>query len=412
MRRVVITGIGPITPVGIGKYLFWEGLCSGKSAVRKVAAFDASQFISQVAAEITNFNPLDFLESEKAGRLDRFSQFSVAAARLALEDSGLNMAVENNERVGVCVGSAFGGIKFAEEQLKGYGAQRPLINPYLALSMLCGAGSCNIAIDIGAEGPTSTNTNGCASGTVAIGEAFEIVRIGQADVMVAGGAEAPVTPLCFSAFEAIQAVSRGNAEPEKACRPFDAKRDGLVIGEGAAVLVLEELEHALQRGAKIYAELAGYSLTNDAYQMNMPRSDGSQAARAMSLALSDSRIPPQEIDYICAHGCSSPVGDKVETTAIKSVFGDLAHRIPISSTKGHHAHTLGAAGAMEAIVCALAIENRHIPPTLNLEYPDPECDLDYTPGKGRDKEIRAVLSNSFGFGGINACLIIKKFELY
>jgi 3-oxoacyl-[acyl-carrier-protein] synthase II len=407
----VITGLGPVTPIGIGKQQFFEGLQSGESAVRRISAFDPSSLRCQVAAEVSGFDPADYLDAKALRRMDRFSQFAVAAARLAIADSQLDMQQEDHDRVGVCIGSALGGIGFAEQQHGVYSAKGlRAVDPCLALSVFGGAGSCNIAIDTGATGPATCNSNSCASGTIALGEALELIRGDRADVVFAGGSEAPLAPLCFGSFALIRAMSCRNDDPQRACRPFDAARDGFVMAEGAAVLVVEEMKHALSRGAHIYAEIAGYGLTNDAYHMTAPRPDGSSAAKAMMLALADAHMPADQIDYISAHGSSTPLNDKSETLAIKSVFGSHARQLSISSTKGHHAHALGATGAFEAAACALALEHGYIPPTLNLDTPDPECDLDYTPNVGRDMPLQAVLSNSFGFGGINACLVMKRAE--
>lgn len=411
MRRAVITGLGPVTPIGIGMDEFWAGLQSGQSAVGPITAFDPSPFRSQVAAEVRGFQPTDYLDRKAVKRMDRFSQFAVAASLLALQDAGIDTASLNAERTGVSIGSALGGLGFAEQQCSIFttGGLRA-VDPSLALSVFCGAASCNTAITIGATGPVTANSNSCASGAIALGEALEFIRRDQADVVLAGGSESPLSPLCFGAFAIIRAMSCRNDEPKRACRPFDADRDGFVMAEGAAALVVEELEHAVDRGAHIYAELVGHSLTNDAYQMMAPRPDGMSASRAMSLALTDAGVAPEGIDYISAHGSSTPLNDKCETLAIKRVFGDRAYEIPISSTKGHHAHALGATGAFEAAACALALEHGFAPPTLNLESSDPECDLDYTPKVGRSLPLRTVLSNSFGFGGINACLVMRRIE--
>jgi 3-oxoacyl-[acyl-carrier-protein] synthase II len=344
-------------------------------------------------------------------RLDRFAQFSVVSALLASQDAGMDIASENPERIGVCMGSALGGIAFAEEQ---YGVFRSQglrsVDPSLAVAVFCGSASCNIGITLNVTGPNAANSNSCASGTIALGDALQFVRSGAADVVLAGGAEAPLANLCFGAFAIIKAMSTSNDEPEKSCRPFDLRRDGFVMGEGAAVLVVEELDHALKRDAHIYAELLGYGLTNDAYHMTAPLPDGTQAANAMTRALDDARISTDSIDYINAHGSSTPLNDKTETLAIKRVFGSRAYEIPISGTKPLHAHALGATGAIEAAICALAVQNRHIPPTLNLEERDPECDLDYVPMEPREQEINYLLSNSFGFGGINAAVVMGRYR--
>lgn len=409
IRRAVITGLGPVTPIGIGAEQFWAGLKSGESAVRRITSFDPSAFRSQTAAEVRGFDPTDYLDRKALKRMDRFSQFAVASTRLAVRDAELDVTLLHSDRIGVSIGSALGGISFAEKQAGVYATEGiRAVDPNLALSVFTGAGSCNIAMDIGCTGPVTANSNSCASGTIALGEALEFIRGDRADIVLAGGSESPLSPLCFGAFSIIRAMSCRNDEPQRACRPFDAGRDGFVMGEGAAVLVVEELEHALKRDARIYAEIMGHSLTNDAYHMAAPRPDGTSASRAMLLALADAGVTPEDIDYINAHGSSTPLNDKSETLAIKRVFGDRAYRIPISSTKGHHAHALGATGAFEAAACALALEHRFIPPTLNLDDPDPECDLDYTPKQGRTAELRTALSNSFGFGGINACLVLRR----
>ena len=411
MRRAVITGLGPVTPIGTGKDKFFAGLHGDESAVRRVTAFDPSSLRCQVAAEVHDFDPTAYLDAKALKRMDRFSQFAVVAARLAIEDAHLDAANEDHDRIGVCIGSALGGIGFAEEQCGVFGAKGlKAVDPSLALSVFGGAGSCNIAIDLGATGPATSNSNSCASGTIALGEALEMIIRDRVDIVLAGGSEAPLAPLCFGSFALIRAMSCRNDDPQRACRPFDAGRDGFVMGEGAAVLVVEELGHALGRGAHIYAEISGYGLTNDAYHMTAPRPDGASAARAMALALAASGLAAKDIDYISAHGSSTPMNDRTETLAIKTVFGDKACRIPISGTKGHHAHALGATGAFEAAACALTIEHGYIPPTLNLDTPDPECDLDYTANTGREMPVRALLSNSFGFGGINACLVMRSFE--
>ena len=410
MRRAVITGLGPVTPIGIGKEAFWDGLVAGRSAVRRITRFDASVLRSQIAAEV-DFDPVPFFDARTLKRLDRFSQFSVAAARLAVEDAGLVLEREDGDRVGVSLGTALGGTGFGEMQFDNF-KTRGLrgVDPTLALLVFGGAGSCNIAIALGCAGPSTANANSCASGTIAIGQALEWIRGDRADVVLAGGAEAPLAPLCYGAFTLIRAMSCRNDEPERACRPFDAGRDGFIMGEGAALLVVEELEHARARGARIYGEILGSGMTNDAFHMTAPRPDGSQAARAMTLALADAGILPGEIDYVNAHGSSTPLNDRTETLALKRVFGDDARRLPVSSTKGHHGHPLGAAGAIEAAACLLAMERGFLPPTVNLETPDPECDLDFIPRAGRAQPARTVLSNSFGFGGINACVVLRRWS--
>ena len=408
-RRVVLTGVGAVTPIGTGAAGLWEGLTAKRSAVRTITRFDSTPFRSHIAAEITDFQAGDHLPAKRARRLDRFSQLSVISALLALGDAELDVARENRDRVGAMMGSALGGVAFAEEQVGKFlteGARG--LDATLALAVFPGAASCNIAIDLGITGPNSTNAMSCASGTIAVGEAFHAIRDGRADVMLAGGAEAPLAPLTFAAFSNIRAMSTRNDDPPRASRPFDRDRDGFVMGEGAAVVVLEERGRALARGAPVYAEVVGYASTNDAFHMTAPRPDGAQAARAIRLALADGDVAPTEVGYINAHGSSTPLNDSTETTAIKQVFGDHAWRLQVSGTKGYYGHALGASGAIEAAICALAMRRRWLPPTINLESPDPACDLDCLAGEGRVGDPAAVLSNSFGFGGINATLVLRR----
>jgi len=408
LRRVVITGVGAVTPIGTAAAGLWGGLEARTSAVRTISRFDPTPFRSRMAAEIPDFRPQDHLDSKRAKRLDRFSQLAVTSARLALEDAAIVAEREDRDRVGTMMGSALGGAAFAESQVPGYLADGPRgIDPSLALAVFCGAASCNIAIEFGFTGPNATNAMSCASGTIAVGEAFHVVRDGRADVMLAGGAEAPIAPMTFAAFSIIRAMSTRNDDPATASRPFDASRDGFVMGEGSAVLVLEERSRALARGAKIYAEVVGHAYTNDAYHMTAPRPDGRQAARAIRLALADGDVAPGEVGYINAHGSSTPLNDPTETSAIKQVFGDHAYRLAISGTKGYYGHALGASGAIEAAICALALARGWLPPTLNLERPDPQCDLDCLRGGGKTAAPAAVVSNSFGFGGINAALVLR-----
>ena len=408
-RRVVITGIGAVTPIGTGAEGLWAGLQARTSAVREITRFDPTPFKSRIAAEIPEFRPQDHLDAKRAKRLDRFSQLAVTSARLALADAELDLAREDRDRVGAMMGSALGGVAFAEAQVGPFRAAGPRgLDPALALAVFPGAASCNIAIEFGVTGPNSTNAMSCASGTIAVGEAFHTIREGRADVMLAGGAEAPLAPMTYAAFSVIRAMSTRNHDPAHASRPFDAARDGFVMGEGAAVLVLEERTRALARGAKIYAEIAGYGFTNDAYHMTAPRPDGRQAARAIRLALADAAADPHDVGYINAHGSSTPLNDATETAAIKQVFGPHAYRLTVSGTKAYYGHALGASGAIEAAICALAMARRWLPPTLNLERPDPACDLDYLPAEGRPAEPEVVVSNSFGFGGINAALVLRR----
>jgi 3-oxoacyl-[acyl-carrier-protein] synthase II len=408
-RRVLITGVGAVTPIGTGAEGLWAGLAARVSAVRTITRFDPTPFRSKIAAEIPDFRPHDHLDAKRAKRLDRFSQLAVTSAHFALADAALDPRRENGDRVGAMMGSALGGVAFAEAQVERFRAEGPRgLNPALALAVFPGAASCNIAIEFGFTGPNSTNAMSCASGTIAVGDAFHAIRAGRADVMLAGGAEAPLAPMTYAAFSVIRAMSTRNDDPAHASRPFDEDRDGFVMGEGAAVLVLEERERALARGAKVYAELVGYAFTNDAYHMTAPRPDGRQAARAMELALADAHVAPGEMGYINAHASSTPLNDATETIAIKRVFGDHAYRLSVSGTKGYYGHALGASGAIEVAICALALERRWLPPTLNLERPDPACDLDCLPGEGRAAAPELVLTNSFGFGGINASLVLRR----
>jgi 3-oxoacyl-[acyl-carrier-protein] synthase II len=405
----VITGIGAITPIGTGATELWEGLRERRSAVQGITRFDPTPFKSRIAAQVNDFSARDHLDERRARRLDRFGQFSIAAARLALTDAELALEREDRERIGAMMGTALGGVAFAEAQYREFmvGGARA-VDPSLALTVFAGAASCNVAIEFGVSGPNSTNGMSCASGTIAVGEAFRAIVRDDADVMLAGGAEAPLAPLCFGAFSIIRAMSTRNDDPARASRPFDRGRDGFVMGEGAAVLVLEERTRALARGAPIYGELCGYGLTNDAHHMTAPRPDGRQAARAMSLALREARLAPHEIEYINAHGSSTPLNDPTETSSIKQVFGDHAERLALSGTKGYYGHALGASGAIETAICALALRHGWLPPTVNLEAPDPACDLDFIQGDGREARPEFVLTNSFGFGGVNASLVLRR----
>ena len=407
-RRVVITGLGPVTPIGIGREAFWEGLRAARSAVRRVTRFDPSPFRSHVAAEVDGFDPSRWIDPRRAKRLDRCSLFSLAAARLALTDAGIELEHEDAERVGAMMGTALGGVSYAELEHEKYilGGLRA-VEPGLALTVFAGASSCNLAIELGVSGPNITNGMSCASGAIAIGEAFRSIQRGDADVMLAGGAEAPLSPLSYGAFAIIRAMSTRNDDPATASRPFDRNRDGFVMAEGATVLVLEERDRALARGATVYAELIGYGLTNDAHHMTAPRPDGRQAARAMRTALDAAEVPPEAIGYVNAHGSSTPLNDPTETLAIRSVLGRNAERVRVSGTKGYYGHALGASGAIEAAICALASRRGWLPPSVNLEDPDPACDLDYVRGQGEDQGPEYLMSNSFGFGGVNAALLFR-----
>jgi len=412
-RRVVITGLGAITSIGSGAEGLWEGVRCGRSGVGRITHFDASALPCQVSAEVPDFDPARYLEGKALKRLDRPAQFAIAASRQALEDSRLSLEAEDRTRIGVCIGSALGGAAYAEQQHTLYVTDGMRgVSPQVALQMFVGASSCNVAINFGLTGYSSSNADSCASGPIAIGNAWNAIRRNEADVMLAGATEAPLAPLCFGAFALIRAMSTHNNDPERACRPFDRERDGFVMGEGAAVLLLEEREHALARGAEIYAELTGFACTNDAHHMAAPRPDGSSAARCLRLAMEAADVTPEEIDYVNAHGSSTPLNDSTETLALKMALGEeQARRIPISATKSMHGHALGASGAIEAAICCLAMRHGWIPPTIHYEHPDPECDLDYVPNVGRARPLHTVLSNSFGFGGINAALVFRRPQL-
>jgi 3-oxoacyl-[acyl-carrier-protein] synthase II len=408
-RRVVVTGIGAITPIGTGVEGLWQGLRERRSAVGPITRFDAEPFRSRIAAEVPDFHATDHIQERRVRRLDRFSQFAVAATRLALEDARLDPAREDRDRLGAMMGTALGGVAHGEAQSREfYQDCYRSVDPGLALGVFPAAASCNVAIEFGLTGPNSTNGMSCASGTIAIGDAFRATARDEADVMVGGGAEAPLAPLCFGAFALIRAMSTRNDDPARASRPFDAGRDGFVMGEGAAVLVLEERGRALARGAPVYAEICGFGLTNDAHHMTAPLPDGSQAARAMRIALAGAAVPPSDVGYVNAHGSSTPLNDPTETAAVKAVFGDHAWRLAVSGTKGYYGHALGASGAIEAAICALASRRGWLPPTVNLEQADPACDLDYLTGEGREGAPEYLLSNSFGFGGINASLLFRR----
>jgi 3-oxoacyl-[acyl-carrier-protein] synthase II len=411
-RRVVITGIGAITPIGHGVDGLWSGVLRGETAVRRVTRFDASSFRSRLAAEIDDFQPEDYLEPRRAKRLERFSQLAVAASQQAVADAGIDIR-RQPEEIGVYVGSALGGVSFGEEQHAVY-IERGVrsVSPQTALAVFGGAGASNVAMELGIHGPASGNANSCSSGTIAVGEAFRTLRDGPGEVvaLLAGGAEAPLAPLTFGAFAIIKAMSTANDEPRAASRPFDLHRDGFVMAEGSAVLLLENREHAVARGARVYAELLGYGHTNDAYHMTAPRPDGSQAARAISLALADAGVDARYVDYVNAHGSSTPLNDATEDGAIRRALGARAAEIPVTGTKGLHGHALGASGAIELAISALAIERGYVPGTANLRTPDPACDLRHLPGRGTCHEIGVTISNSFGFGGINACLVLAHAE--
>jgi 3-oxoacyl-[acyl-carrier-protein] synthase II len=410
-RRAVITGVGPVTCIGVGREQFWQGLRAEQSGIRRVTSFDTTPFNAHCAGEILDWAPENYFPPHRLKRLDRYAQFAVASAKLALEDAGVAYSREKPQhRIGVSFGTALGGVSNAEVQHAHFLKKGTRgVNQTLALQVFGGSAHTNIAIEFGFRGVGTTNSNSCASGTVAVGEALRYIRDDFADVVIAGGAEAPLSPLTFGAFAIIKTMSQFTGDPaELACRPFDLLRDGFVIGEGAASLVIEELEHARARGARIYAEVLGYSLNNDAFHMTSPLPTGECCIRAMHDALRDAELAPEQIDYINAHASSTQLNDSTETLSIKETFGAHAARIPVSGTKGYTGHPLGATGAIEAALCALAIDRQWIPPTLHRHNPDPACDLDVVPNHGRAAELNYVMSNSFGFGGINSCVVLGR----
>ena len=409
-RRVVITGVGMITPLGIGVEQSWNGLLAGRSGIGKITQFDAANFPTRIAGEVAGFNPEDYIEPKEIKKMDRFIHFALAAAQMAMNDSGLKITDENAERAGVIVGSGIGGLRSIEHYhsvLLEKGPRR--ITPFFIPMLVVNLASGQISIRFGAKGPNSAVVTACATGSHAIGDAFKIIQRGDADAMIAGGTEAVITPLGIGGFNAMKALSTRNDEPEKASRPFDMDRDGFIMGEGAGIMILESLETALERGAGIYAEIAGYGMAADAYHITAPSPNGEGAARCMKMALKDAGVEPSVVNYINAHGTSTKAGDEIETYAIKTVFGEYAYKIPISSTKSMTGHLLGAAGGVESVISILSIKDDIIPPTINLDTPDPECDLDYVPKQARRTTVNYALSNSFGFGGTNACLLFRKF---
>ncbi|GBD09247.1 3-oxoacyl-[acyl-carrier-protein] synthase 2 [Candidatus Thermoflexus japonica] len=411
MARVVITGMGAITPLGNDVETFWRNVVAGRSGVGPITLFDASPLKTRIAAEVRDFDPEAWFGRKEARRMDRYAQFALAATQQALQDARLEPAHVDRERVGVILGTGIGGLGALVQGVETLMTRGPdRISPFMVPMMLADTAPGLIAIAYGFRGPNMAVVTACASGTNAIGEAMHLIRRGDADVVIAGGAEAAILPISVAAFNVMGAISTRNEEPERASRPFDRTRDGFVMGEGAGILVLERLEHAQARGARIYAEVVGYGASADAYHITAPLENGEGAALAMRRALADAGLSPREVDYINAHGTSTPLNDKSETQAIKAVFGEAAYDVPISSTKSMIGHLLGAAGAVEAIVCIRAITDGIIPPTINYEHPDPECDLDYVPNVARRKPVRVAMSNSFGFGGHNACVIFRRYE--
>lgn len=408
-RRVVVTGLGAVTPLGIGVAETWNRMSEGRSGIDRISLIDPSDFATQIAGEVKGFEPEQWLDKKEARRVDRFIAFAAAGAAMAMADSGLQPDEELSESFGVLIGSGIGGLTFLAEQHRrqlegGPGRVSPFLVPYMIPDMASGY----VSILHGLKGPNSCVVTACSTGANCIGDAYHIIKRGDAVAMLAGGAEAPINEIGLAGFCAARAMTTRNDEPQRASRPFDADRDGFVMSEGCAVLVLEERDHALARGAKIYGEVIGYGMTGDAYHITAPNPDGSGASRAMKIAVKHAGVGLEEIGYINAHGTSTPLNDRGETKAIKQVFGDLAFKIPVSSTKSMIGHALGAAGAIEALVCLLAMQNGLLPPTVNLETPDPECDLDYVPNVAREAKVNVSLSNSFGFGGHNVTLIFRK----
>ena len=409
-RRAVITGLGIIAPNGIGKEAFWKALKEGSSGIVKITRFDASTYSTQIAGEVDNFEPTDFMSPKSARRMDRFSQFGVAASRMALEDAQLEVVKNNSKKIAISIGSALGGLPYSETQHAIFlekGLNR--VDPLFATRLYTGEASSYMSIELGIKGPCYTFSTGCVAGTDAIGYALTLIRNDVANIMITGGAEAPLSPMAVGAFCRIGALSEKNSNPSQACRPFDKNRDGFVMSEGAGIIVLEELEHALKRNAHIYGEIIGFGAVSEAYHMTKPLENAEGTIESIRIALQDAGIKPEDIDYINAHGTSTPLNDKTETLAFKKIFGPRAYNIPISSTKSMTGHTIAGSGAIEAVASCLMIENQFIHPTINYETPDPECDLNYVPNKGIESNINTILSNSVGFGSRISTIIIKKY---
>lgn len=408
-RRVVVTGLGAVTPLGVGVRKTWSALCAGESGVDRISRFDPAGYACQIAAEVKAFNPADFIDAKEIKKMDTFIHYAVAAAQMAMEDAGMKVSPDDAHRVGVSVGSGIGGLGAIEHwhdvlRLKGPGRITPFFIPMSIVNLASG----HIAMRFGARGPSFSVVTACATGNNCIGDAFRLIQHGEADAMIAGGAEAAITPLGIAGFAASRALSTRNDDPKRASRPFDLNRDGFVLGDGAGIIVLEELESAKRRGGRIYAEIIGYAQTSDAYHMTAPPPDGEGAVRCMRLALADAGVSPDAVEYINAHATST-MADAIETSAMKTVFGEAVYNIPISATKSMTGHLLGAAGGVEAIFSVLALHEGILPPTINLDHPDPLCDLDYIPHHARKKEVNVALSNAFGFGGVNATLVFKKY---
>ncbi len=410
-RRVVVTGLGLVLPNGIGVEAAWRNTCEGKSGIGLITRFDTSSFQTKIAGEIKGFNPEEYVDRKEIRRMDLFIQYAVAASKMAVDDAGLEIKDGISDRVGVIIGTGLGGLPTIEEYHKVLLEKGPdRITPFFIPKLIANMASGHVAMHLNAKGPNSCVVTACATGAHCVGDAFRTIQYGDADAMITGGTEANITPLCVGGFNVMRAISTRNHEPEKACRPFDRDRDGFVISEGSGVLVLEEVDFALRRGARIYAELIGFGMNGDAYHITAPSPNGEGAAKCMKRALEDAGISPDHVDYINAHGTSTPLNDLAETIAIKTVFSEHAHKIPISGTKSMTGHLLGAAGSTEAIFAILTLRDGIVPPTINLENPDPQCDLDYVPNKSREKEVTIAMSNSFGFGGTNAVLILSTFK--
>lgn len=410
-KRVVITGLGCVTPVGTGKDDFWVNIKSGVSGVDKITRFDYTNYQTQIAGEVKDFTPEDYISKKELKKMDRFTQFAMVASKLAVADSELDLNNIDGNRMGTVIGTGIGGVETIEAQHKNLlekGNRR--VSPFFIPMMIGNMAAGQVAIEFGAKGPSTNICTACASGTNSVGDAFKIIQRGDADIMIAGGTEAAVAEFAVAGFCNMKAMSTNNDNPQKASRPFDKDRDGFVMGEGCGILILEELESAIKRNAKIYAEIVGYGMTSDAYHITTPAENGEGAARSMQMAINDAGIEPEKIDYINAHGTSTYYNDLYETMAIRSVFGENAKNVSISSTKSMTGHLLGASGAIEAIVCTLAIKDNFVPPTINLENPGEGMDLDYTPNKGKERTINYALSNSLGFGGHNATIVLKKYE--
>ena len=410
-KRVVITGLGAITPVGNTAADFWQALLAGKSGIGPITRFDAAEYDAKIAGEVKGFEPTAFIDKKEARRMDRFTQFAIAAAKMALDDSGIDLEKADKSRIGSFVGSGIGGMDTLHEQYKNLFEKGPnRVSPFFIPMMIANMAAGQVSIAFGLQGPSSCVVTACATGTNCIGDAMKVIQRGDADVMVAGGTEAAISPAGMAGFCSMKALSTRNDAPEKASRPFEKDRDGFVMGEGSGIVILESLEHALARGARIYAELAGYGTNADAYHVTAPAPEGAQAARCMELAIKDAGLQVTDVDYINAHGTSTPLNDKNETLGIKALFGGHAKNLAVSSIKSMTGHLLGAAGGIECVATALTVANDMMPPTINYDTPDSDLDLDYVPNRARAKVVRVALSNSFGFGGHNATLLVKKFE--